>query len=126
MDSLHFNGFYRPFLQALKIKNIYKNQLKNNNAWFNTVYFLSLVMLVFSIIFLANSSSKNVLPFIFMYIFACFFFYCMDRKSLKKTVKLFRKKYNMKFIYSFTCWQIHYESKETLVHGDDHFEMLFL
>lgn len=99
MDSLHFNGFYKPFLQALKIKNVYKNQFQHNNVWLNVVYFLSLMMLIFSIIFLANSSSKNVLIFSFMYIFSCFFFFSTDRKSLKKAVKLFRKKQNMKFIF---------------------------
>jgi len=99
MDSLHFNGFYKPFLQALKIKNIYKNQLKHNNVWFNIVYFLSLMMLIFSIVFLANSSSKNVLLLSFMYISACFLFFSIDRRSLKKSVKLFRKKHNMKFIF---------------------------
>jgi len=99
MDFLYFNNFYKPFLQALTIKNIYKNQLKYSNILFKILYFFSIIILIFSIIFLANCSSKNVLQFNCMYIMACLFFCSLDRKSLKRAVKLFRKKHNVKLIF---------------------------
>ncbi len=108
MSFLGLNDFYRAFLWAGKIKNIYRNQFKYNNYRMKILYLLSFLLLLFSVILLANARFDNFLLFLSIYIAAVFLFVSIDRKSLKIAVKALCKKHKVKFVFPDLLDQLKY------------------
>lgn len=98
MDSEHFNAFYEPFLQASKIKNIYKIEFKGKS---NTFKILTLSIPVIGGLFLLTAFKLfpplDNLWVVGITILFLLVLQCITNTLLKVSVETFRKKYKTKF-----------------------------
>lgn len=107
MDCLHFNSFYRPYVKALKIKNIYKNKFKLNNIYTNILYLFSYIAVI-SLIVLDGFYSRNDMLFSILLAFSVCFLISIDIVSLKNSIRMFRKKYKVKLMFPDLFDQLKY------------------
>lgn len=96
MISNHFNAFYKPYLRALKIKNIYRNQFKYNHCLFNVLYCMIFFATMICIFWMANTEYYFIS--LTAYVICVLSLYFSDKKALKNCVKQLRKKHIIKFL----------------------------
>ncbi len=75
MKDLHFNGLFKPYLQALKIKEIYKYQFKYNNWSWKIAYLISFLTFIISTALLVKASLKTFLLYGGIYFFSALVFF---------------------------------------------------
>jgi hypothetical protein len=106
MTINHFNAFYKPYLRALKIKNIYLNQFKYNRSWFNILYCLIFLTMIVCVFWMANT--KYYFLSLTVYFLSALSFYFSDKKALKNCIKQLRKKHSVKFLTLSQLEQVKY------------------
>lgn len=97
MTTDHFNAFYKPYLKATKVKNIYRNIARHNHPLVLAVFFITPFIIFTSAFYFIMCQDHKISSFL-IFIFSITLLCLLDKKTSKNAIRQLRKSYKIKFL----------------------------